>query len=116
MAVYREGYHWVDELSKRSVQIFPDAADYGVPVRKGDEEWEVAKKLVEWYGVEGTREYNDYNVGKSVEHTIELMDEWAVSDGRKTIPEATERFQVGYVTCNGGKCKGKSGYIWITRL
>ena len=54
-AVYREGYHIIDELKKASVQIYPDAADYGVPVKKGDKYWKMAQQLVTWYGVDKSR-------------------------------------------------------------
>ena len=43
------------------------------------------------------------------------MDEWAVSDQRKTVEEATDRYMIEYVTCTGGKCKGKDGYIYIEK-
>ena len=116
MAVYREGFIWVKELTQNSVRIFPDAADFGVPVQKGDKFWNIAKQMVKWYGVKNTRQYNNYSTGKSVTNFIELIDEWAVSDGYKNETEATETWCVGYVTCNEGACKDKDGYIWVTRI
>lgn len=39
MSLYKEGYNIVCDLIKRQVQIYPDAADYGVPVNKDDKNW-----------------------------------------------------------------------------
>jgi hypothetical protein len=116
MAVYREGYAWLKKLHDNSVQIFPDAADFGVPIKRNDKFWNIAKALVEWYGIKGTRKYNKYSTGKSVEYTIELIDEWAVSDGYKNITEATENWSVSYITCSSGRCKDMDGYIQVYRL
>ena len=36
MSVYKEGYYIIDEIERASYQIYPDAADYGAPVVKGN--------------------------------------------------------------------------------
>jgi hypothetical protein len=116
MAVYREGYIALELIQNNSFQIFPDACDFGAPTRKGDSIWNAAKQLVDWYGEEGTRTENRYSTGRSVEAHVELMDEWAVSDGRKSEREATDRFIVSFVSCQEGRCKGKDGYIYIAKI
>lgn len=116
MAVYREGYHAIELIQNNSFQIFPDACDFGVPVKKGDEIWNWSKQLIEQYGVEGTRKENRYGTGYSVEAQVELMDEWAVSDRRKTEKQATDRFIVQFVSCSEGRCKGSIGYITAVKI
>lgn len=49
MAIYREGYHAIELIEENSVQIFPDACDFGAPVRKGDEIWNRSKQLIDWW-------------------------------------------------------------------
>lgn len=116
MAVYREGYHAVEQIQKTSVSIFDDACDYGAPCRKDDAIWNYTKQLFDWYKVNNTRNESRYISGASVETVVELMDEWAVSDGRKTQKQATERYRVTFVTCTTGKCKGYSGYVTVEKL
>lgn len=116
MSVYREGFYTVELIRNRSVHIFDDAADFGAPTKKGDDLWNWAKQAIEWYGVEGTRKSHKYHTGASVEQIIELMDEWAVSDERKTVKEATERFKISYVTCTTGKCKGFDGFFSVEKV
>lgn len=113
MAIYREGYKAVEEIEKKSVRIYRDASDFGAPTRKGDNIWNYAKQLVDWYGIEGTRSENRYSTGRSVRCDVKLVDEWAVSDERKTLEEATEIYSVEFISCNSGQCKDKDGYIMI---
>ena len=117
MSVYKEGYHIVESIMNQSRQIFPDAADFGVPVTENDSNWNDIKQLVEWYGVKETRRIDKWNGGSSVECIVELMDEWAVSDRHKTEDEALERFKV-YYTSHSGKIEGKihSGIVMIEAL
>lgn len=112
MAVYREGYKAVELIENSSKRIFPDACDYGAPTKVGDSIWNSLKQLKEWYGVEDTRHKDEF--GCTV--VVELMDEWAVSDGRKNIKEATERFLVTYVICKKGECKGFDGFASVVKL
>ena len=116
MAVYREGYKAIELISKKSTRIFMDACDYGAPTKKGDEVWNAAKQLCKSYGIEGTRKENRYSTGRSVSQKVTLIDEWAVSDERKTIDQATEVYLVSFVSCDKGKCKGKTGYIYTQRV
>lgn len=96
MAVYREGYHAVESLQKASTQIYRDACDWGVPVKKNDRNWNLAKQACEWYGIKSTRKHHKFATGSTTEQYISLMDEWAVSDGRKTEKQATEFFKITY--------------------
>lgn len=116
MAVYREGFKAIEEIKKLSVNIFNDACDFGAPTKKGDKIWNTAKQLVDWYKIEGTRKHDKYSTGESVSVEVKLIDEWAVSDERKTLKEATEKYRVNFVTCNSGKCKNMSGYIYVEKI
>jgi hypothetical protein len=112
MAVYKEGYSAINRIKRESVQIYDDACDFGAPVKKGDSLWNELKQLVDWYSVEGTKSQSD--LGCSAE--IYLMDEWAVSDERKTIHEAEEFYLVTYNKCVSGACKGYDGYINVDKI
>jgi hypothetical protein len=116
MSVYKEGYYAVSELQKSNVQIYPDACDYGVPVKIGDRNWNLAKQLGEWYGDKETRKVHKYSTGINVDMFVTLMDEWAVSDERKTVKEATETFHLGFTSCTTGKCKGYNGFITLNKI
>jgi hypothetical protein len=97
MAVYREGFSWLGELVSASKQIFDDACDYGVLVNKDDTLWNTAKNLTEWYGIEGTRKHINYPTGSTTSIEIYLLDEWAVSDQRKTMEEAETKYIISYI-------------------
>jgi hypothetical protein len=112
MSVYKEGYFIVDAIEKASKQIYPDACDYGVLVNKKDKFWNMAKQLADWYGVKETRKHNKYGTGESVSIDIELLDEWAVSDKRKTEKQALDKFRLEFCTV-GNKPKGYYGLITI---
>lgn len=116
MSVYKEGFTILDEIQNRSKRIFADAADFGVPVKKDDRIWNDAKQLADWYGVEGTRKESRYSTGRSVEKKVELIDEWAVSDERMSVSQATKLFLLTFVSCNTGACKGYDGYINIEKI
>lgn len=113
MAVYREGFKAIELIEKNSVRIYNDACDFGAPTKKGDEIWNAAKQLVTWYGDEGTRSENRYATGRSCKADVTLIDEWAVSDERKTISQATEVYSVEFVSCTDGKCKDYDGYVFV---
>ncbi len=108
MSVYKEGYYAVKEIQKNSKSIYPDACDFGAPVRKGDVIWNWAKQLVDWYGVEDTRDENRYSTGRSVSNKVCLIDE----QGTKQ----EEYFHICFVGCTDGDCKGYDGYIWVVKL
>ena len=116
MAVYREGYHAVSELEKNQIRIYPDACDYGVPVKKGDRNWNLAKQLFDMYGDKESRKVHRYSTGINVDSVVTLIDEWAVSDEIKTVKEATDNFHLGYVKCSTGVCKGYDGFIFVYKM
>jgi len=96
MSVYKEGYCIVDQIHKRSKQIYPDACDYGALTQIGDELWKMVKQLIEWYGLPETRSQVDYgsnNEYHTLEVIVELMDEW--NTGR------IEPFLITYTTIKG---------------
>lgn len=97
MAVYREAYSALDLIESRAQQVFKDAADYGAPVRKGDDLWNAIKQLHDWYRDKSSTTQKDKQRGH---FHIEIMDEWAFSDGRKTEEEATEVYRISYHKLN----------------
>ena len=91
MAVFREGYKAVELIQSLSGQVFIDACDYGAPVTKGDAVWDEIKQLMAY------ADKGDIVRGEDgVEGTVTLIDEWAVSDRRKTVEQATDIFKVVY--------------------
>ena len=116
MAIYREGYHAVNEIQSQLIQIYDDACDYGVPVKKNDRNWNLAKMLFSMYGDKLTRKQHDYSTGTNVYSFITLIDEWAVSDERKTLKQATDTYAMHFTTCKTGKCKGYDGFISLRKL
>lgn len=76
MSVYKEAFMIIDELTSQQEQIYPDACDYGVLVKEGDHNWNLAKQLADWYGIEGSRHVTKYTTGTSVEIFISVMWEW----------------------------------------
>lgn len=119
MAVYREGYKALETIQRESKQIYSDACDFGALTKKGDHIWNAAKQLVDWYKVEGKREEHRYSTGRSCSAVVELMDEWAVSDERKTVDQATERYEVCFVGVKGGmktRFGNYDGYIYVNKF
>ena len=104
MSVYKEGYHAIELIKKKSVQIYADACDFGAPIKIGDELWNWVKQLADWYKVEGTREAGSWGVSI----TVELMDEWNTG--------AEERFRVTYCRTKIGECKGFDGFVNVVRI
>lgn len=107
MSVYKEGFYAVRTIESLSRRVYPDAADFGVPVQKGDKIWNLARQAVEMYGVEGTRKVNRYSTGVSASTVIELMDEW--NTGK------TSFYEISYTSARGLKAYGQTydGYISI---
>lgn len=96
MAVYREGYSAIETYNRNRTVIFNDSYDVGVPVKKGDKFWNLFTQLVEWYGEPKTKKYSKGSGLPNASCEVVLIDEWAVSDERKTMSEATETFVVEY--------------------
>jgi hypothetical protein len=92
MAVYREGYKAIELFAKSNQQVFNDAADSGTPVKANDENFNLVKMLFDMYGVK------DSVVRSKGNHKFRftLVDEWAVTDGIKTIKQATEEYELTY--------------------
>lgn len=86
MAVFREAFNAMELIQKNSSQVFSDAADYGAPYVKGDKIWDACQQLASYHDP-GTEKSEKWKGGKTLE--IIVIDEWAVSDGRKTVEQAT---------------------------
>ena len=106
MSVYKEGYHIVKKIIAGSVQIFPDAADFGFPTDNNDEISRDVKQLIEWYGIDGTRNEQRYGTGTTVTHDVLLIDEW--------VTKQEERFSVTYVSTRANGAT--KGYFYVTKL
>ena len=103
MSIYKEAVHAVNLIKRNSQRIYPDAADYGASVKKGDEIWNWAKQLVECYGVKGSRRVTKYGTGTSVTSLVEYMpDEHhspRVVQVRVTYTTTRQdKFRDGYIT------------------
>ena len=111
MAVYREGYAIIEDIQKNSERVFNDACDYGAPVKKGDARWNAVQQLIEWYGKEWdykTEDEKAFPVVRTNDSTatkVKLIDEWALSDKRKTDSEATDLYIVEYMKLDSFKNK-----------
>ena len=101
MAVYREGYKFVEMIEKKTSRVFNDAFDIGAPVIKGDPIWKMLQYVVKMYGIEESRAQDECGVYIN----IKLVDEWAVSDGRKTMEQATEKYEIRYMPLKKWKNK-----------
>lgn len=106
MSVYKEGFHAVELIKKNSRKIWNDAADFGAPVKKGDEVWNWTKQLVDWYGVEGSRKEERYATGVTVKNRVSLLNEW--TDGGEVMYEVT------YVSVSNNK--NLDGYVYLIRV
>ena len=95
MSVYKEGFYAVKKIKDKITKVYLDAADVAAPVEKGSRTWNNLKQLIEWYGVEGTREEGQWGDMKYVTQTVELINEWAVTC-HADIPKHTTRYKVTY--------------------
>ena len=110
MSVYKEGYYIIEALLKQHKQVWNDSADYGVLIKQNDKNWNMVKQLVDEYGVKGSRvQHGELGVSQQVK----LIDEWAVSDERKTLKEATEIFKVDYWIVS--RIKNVDGLLTISK-
>jgi hypothetical protein len=118
MSIHKEGYHALNVLQSQEIRIYEDACDFGVPVRKNDSNWNLSKMLFSMHGDRDTRQQQNFinGRGRNVYSFITLIDEWSVSDGRKTLKEATDTYSMCYTSYNTGKCKGYDGYISIRKV
>ena len=113
MSVYKEGYYIIDEIERASYQIYPDAADYGASVVKGDKLWNAVGQLYDWYGDKETRRLQEYGNGKSVEFVAELVVEGDYRKGEY------DYFKIEYHTspgCHIGAYQDMDGYLVAYKL
>jgi hypothetical protein len=93
MAVYREGFKAYETYMNKYQRIFTDACDVGVPIT--DNPTDVGNQIMQmllWYKNDETRKL----VPDGVQIDVELLDEWALSDGRKTEKEAEFNLKLTY--------------------
>jgi len=95
MAIYREGFNTVEKFLDdccAARDLHTGEIVNVVAVSKDGTFLNQVSNLVGTYGIEGTRKMTE----DGVTQTIELIDEWAVADERKTKAEATVKYQVAY--------------------
>lgn len=113
MAVYKEGWYAVRTISNRSFQIYPDAADFGAPFRKGDDIFREAATAAALYGIQPSRKVERYLTGKDASIDFELMDEFGPTPARRT------KFRLTVVLPEKGiKTRGEKydGYMHIEEV
>jgi len=99
MSVYKEAWYIIRDIQNHSRQVYPDAADYGVPVKKGDSFWKQARQLVDMYGEPENRKVDRYFTGVTVTQKLRIADE-----GTKTWHEfileyvSTGDYADGYIS------------------
>lgn len=78
MAVYKEGWFWLEDIEQSSVPIFNDAADMGAPCRKDDSMWNTVKWMFDWYAdcdrIAVLHVINDLNKPKGERITVEVEE------------------------------------------
>lgn len=91
MGIYKEANHAIELIQKRSIQIYPDACDFGALCNVGDELWNWGKQLVDWYIKKGTQpEQHRYETGQSSSAIVEVGSD----DSERPF---TKRYKVEYV-------------------
>jgi hypothetical protein len=95
MSVYKEFYFAANEIIKSSRQIWPDSADFGVPVRKGDKMWNLSKSICDQYEPD-SRKVDAYSTGSTVTTVFSVYNEY---DGSM----AEEKWRMEYTTVRNDK-------------
>jgi hypothetical protein len=117
MSVYKEGFMYIQMLQAEEAKY----GGGGIPTKKGDNVWNAVKGLIHFYsGEDEGREIQVTDRKTMVKKCITLIDEWAVSDERKTVKQATEVYEIGYYTGPDIKeapiYKGYDGLFTVTRI
>ena len=119
MAVYREAFKALEVYDKCKHQIWNDACDEGVVVEENDSNYMWLKQLATSYADKGTRKVMANN---QVKVNVTVIDEWAVSDERLSIKDATMKFEVSYYKFTNADKKSQSlmrkghGFFSIMKL
>lgn len=101
MSVYKEGYYALNQLQNNQRQIWPDACDFGTPVEKKSNLWNLAKQLVDWYGI-----YKEQISKTETVVIVSLMDEWKASDDEspnRHLKDYNEYYKITYISCKINK-------------
>jgi hypothetical protein len=106
MSVYKEGFYALQMIENQSTQVFTDSCDFGAPTKKGDQIWNAAKQLVDWYGDKATRRVEKYGTGITVTTRVTLLDEWTT--GQEYV------YDVSYITLRNHK--KMDGYIYLQKI
>ncbi len=97
MSVYKEFYYAAQAIQQASRQVFMDAADWGVPVKKDDKYWNLSQEIKRYFDPEtDKREVARYATGSSVNMFITVFNEM---DGSY----AEEIWRMNYTTVRENK-------------
>jgi hypothetical protein len=107
MSVYKEAVHAIGLIRKNSKRIYPDACDYGTPVKKGDDIWNWTKQLIDCYGVKDSRKVAKYSTGTTASSVVRYMPDEHNSPVYKQV-------RVSYTTTR--KDRHQDGYVTIEEL
>lgn len=94
MSVFKEGYKAIETIQRNTQQVFNDACDAGAPVYIDGVIWKVIQTLVNYLDDDERAGIVRTNEGCTCKVT--LIDEWAVSDQRKTYEQAQDTFVIEY--------------------
>lgn len=103
MAVYREAWMLISAIRAASGQVFNDAADYGVKVKRGDKLWLAAKQLAEMYGE--NRKEDIYETGRTVSVDLRI----AMEDDNPTW----HSFRLDFVKSDMRELRGYAGIVSV---
>lgn len=115
MSVYKELLYAAEQVEKLSVQVFPDAADFGVPVFSNDDPIiRLVKQTSEMYEARVT--VSRYSTGATQTISIMGMDEWNTGKDFEMvftyvhISSTTRRPKVNGKTLQGYIYVAENGY------
>jgi hypothetical protein len=104
MSVYKELFQFAEEVKKKSHQIYPDAADYGVRIENYNNPIIVnLKLLIGMYNGKVTT--TRYATGATQEIFILGFDEW---NTKKEV-----EFVFNYVHIRKKRCGDPQGYLYL---
>ncbi len=111
MSVYKEGFYAIHTIGSAQRQVYPDAADFGAPTKRGDRLWNLAKQAVDMYLIEGTRKVERYATGRTCTAVIGLMNE-GLERGEPGYGKEL-KFEIEFVSA---KLKNYDGFLTVREL
>ena len=109
MSVYKELFRTAEQIERKSFRIYPDACDYGMPVKSNDDEIiKDIKSCIRFF--DGKVKTDNYSTGATQIITCVGIDEW------NTKKEVTFTFTYVFVKEKYRKgMNGAIGYVYVER-